>query len=227
MIFTQQLHQCHGLVNVGLNSLSVPVQGGVILLCITHVCDCYLSSILFSCGWYQVVSSTLSRFMGSFPWSLLTTAQSPTIKSWQEWNQMLKDVCYLAGVIMWHITCPWLHQFCRAYPPDCNVAGKVRQGALTGTGLTGLKKTVSFSSNVPVFYHHAGYSFPMVLAHKYASSPSWSGEDRWLWVPEWCILCWLLDSLFRTSMNSGFSLLHFHLMYSTICLQRSHYNTSN
>ena len=63
MIFTQQLHQCHGLVNVGQNSLSVPVPGGAILLCITHVvCDCYLSSSTFTCGWCQVASSTLSRF---------------------------------------------------------------------------------------------------------------------------------------------------------------------
>ena len=81
MTFTQQLHQCHGLVNAGQNSLSVPVPGGAILLCITHVvCDCYLSSSPFTCGWYQVVSSTLSRLIGSFPWSLLTTAKSLTVK---------------------------------------------------------------------------------------------------------------------------------------------------
>ena len=81
MIFTQQLHQCHGLVNVGQNSLSVPVPGGAILLCITHVvCDCYLSSSPFACGWYQSLSSTLSRFIGSFPWSLLMAAKSPTVK---------------------------------------------------------------------------------------------------------------------------------------------------
>ncbi len=107
MIFTQQLHQCHGLVNAGQNSLSVPVPGGAILLCITHVvCDCYLSSSPFTCGWYQVVSSTLSRFIGSFPWSLLMTAK---VLQWRrarhEWNQVLKNVCHLAGVIMWHITC--------------------------------------------------------------------------------------------------------------------------
>ena len=38
MIFTQQLQQCNGLVNVGHNSLLVPVPGGAILLCITQSC---------------------------------------------------------------------------------------------------------------------------------------------------------------------------------------------
>ena len=62
MIFTQQLRQCHGLVHVGQTSLSVPVPGGAILLCITHVvCDCYLSSSLFTRGWYQVVSSIIEQ----------------------------------------------------------------------------------------------------------------------------------------------------------------------
>ena len=108
MIFTQQLHQCHGLVNVGQNSLSVPVPGGAILLCITHVvCDCYLSSSPFACGWYQVVSSILSRSIGSFPWSLFMTAQNPTVKERQERNQVLKrstfcatEICYFQLLIL-------------------------------------------------------------------------------------------------------------------------------
>ena len=65
--------------------------------------------------WTAVQGSTLSRFMGFFPWLLLMTAQRTRtgVKAGVK-ERLSSSWCDHVA------TCTWLHQSCRTYLPDCS-----------------------------------------------------------------------------------------------------------